>query len=93
MDQNFVLFCFANFFLGVGMSFTHQYRFAAAESVEKNKIPKAISIILLGGMVSAFMGPGIANYAKDIVGEHLYVGSYLALGLSLIHISEPTRPY
>ena len=30
MDQNFILFCFANFFLGVGMAFTHQYRFAAA---------------------------------------------------------------
>ena len=83
-DQNFFLFCFANFFLGVGMSFTHQYRFAAAESVEKNKIPKAISIILLGGIVSAFMGPGIANYAKDIVSEHLYVGSYLALGILTI---------
>ena len=84
MDQNFILFCFANFFLGVGMAFTHQYRFAAAESVEKNKIPKAISIILLGGIVSAFMWPGIANYAKDIVGEHLYVGSYLALGILTI---------
>ena len=81
MEQNFFLFCFANFFLGVGMSFTHQYRFAAAESVEKNKIPKAISIILLGGIVSAFIGPGIANYSKDIVSEHLYVGSYLSLGI------------
>ena len=55
-----------------------------AESVEKNKIPKAISIILLGGIVSAFMGPGIANYAKDIVSEHLYVGSYLSLSILTI---------
>ena len=84
MDQNFFLFCFANFFLGVGMSFTHQYRFAAAESVEKDKIPKAISIILLGGIASAFLGPGIANYAKDIISEHLYVGSYLSLGVLTI---------
>ena len=84
MDQNFILFCFANFFLGVGMAFTHQYRFAAAESVEKNKVPKAISIILLGGIVSAFLGPGIANYAKDIVSEHLYVGSYLSLAILTI---------
>ena len=79
MDQNFILFCFANFFLGVGMAFTHQYRFAAAESVEKDKVPKAISIILLGGIVSAFIGPGLANYAKNMVSEHLYVGSYLSL--------------
>jgi len=81
MDQNFILFCFANFFIGVGMAFTHQYRFAAAESVEKNKVPKAISIILLGGIISAFIGPSLANYAKDIVTDHLYVGSYLSLAV------------
>ena len=84
MDQNFILFCLANFFLGNGMAFTHQYRFAAAESVEKNKIPRAISIILLGGIVSAFLGPSTANYAKDIVSEHLYVGSYLSLSILTI---------
>ncbi len=84
MDQNFILFCFANFFIGVGMAFTHQYRFAAAESVEKNKVPKAISIILLGGIVSAFLGPSMANYGKDIVTDQLYVGSYLALAILTI---------
>ena len=36
-DQNFILFCIANLILGAGMAFTHQYRFAAAESVEKDK--------------------------------------------------------
>ena len=80
-NQNFSLFCLVNFFLGVGMAFTHQYRFAAAESVDKDKVPKAISIILLGGIVSAFIGPGLANYAKDIVNNHLYVGSYLSLAV------------
>ena len=79
--QNFSLFCFVNFFLGVGMAFTHQYRFAAAESVDKDKVPKAISIILLGGIVSAVIGPGLANYEKDIVSNHLYVGSYLSLAV------------
>ena len=79
--QNFNLFCFANFFIGVGMAFTHQYRFAAAESVDKDKVPRAISIILLGGIASAIIGPGVANYAKDIVTTHMYVGSYLSLGV------------
>ena len=81
IDKNFFMFCFVNFFLGVGMAFTHQYRFAAAESVEKDKAPKAISIILLGGIVSAGIGPGFANYAKNIVSDHLYAGSYLALAV------------
>ncbi len=84
MDQNFTLFCFANFFIGVGMAFTHQYRFAAAESVEKSKVPKAISIILLGGIISALLGPSMANYGKDIVTDQLYVGSYLSLAILTI---------
>ncbi len=79
MEQNFILFCFSNFLIGFGMAFTHQYRFAAAESVEKSKVPKAISIILLGGIASALIGPNIANYTKDIISEYLYVGSYVAL--------------
>ena len=64
--QSFSIYCVANFFLGMGMAFTHQYRFAAAESVSKDKVPRAISIILLGGIVSAFIGPSIANFSKDL---------------------------
>ena len=60
-EQNFTLFCFANLFIGIGMAFTHQYRFAAAESVHKDMAPRAISIILFGGIISAFLGPSLAN--------------------------------
>ena len=87
MEQIFFLFCLSNFLIGFGMAFTHQYRFAAAESVKKSVAPKAISIILLGGIVSAFIGPNLANYTKGIVSEYLYVGSYLSLSiLTLIPI-------
>tara|TARA_B100001123_G_scaffold133470_1_gene154670 strand:- start:69 stop:1238 length:1170 start_codon:yes stop_codon:yes gene_type:complete len=79
MIENFVIFCFACFILGTGMAFIHQYRFAAAESVEKEMAPKAISILLLAGIVSAFIGISLANYTKDFVTNHLYVGSYLML--------------
>ena len=37
----FFIYVLQIFFLGVGMAFTHQYRFAAAESVEKNKATKS----------------------------------------------------
>jgi len=80
-DQNFILFCIANFILGTGMAFTHQYRFAAAESVEKDKAPKAISIIMLAGIVSAFLGISSANYTKDLFSNFQYVGSYLMLAI------------
>ena len=77
--QNFILFSVACFILGSGMAFIHQYRFAAAESVEKDKAPKAISILMLAGIVSAFIGISLANYSKDLISSHVYVGSYLML--------------
>ena len=83
--QSFYLYCFVNFFLGVGMAFTHQYRFAAAESVDKDRVPRAISIILLGGIISALIGPSVANFSKDMFSSHMYVGSYLSLaGLTFL---------
>jgi MFS family permease len=80
-DKNFYLFCLACFFIGNGMSFTHQYRFAAVESVEKFFIPKALSIIMLASIFSALLGPNIANFNKDLINGHLFVGSYLSLAV------------
>ena len=79
--ESFFIFCFAKFILGATMAFTHQYRFAAAESVEKEKAPKAISSLLLAGIVAAFIGIGLANYTKNFVSDYLYVGSYLTLAV------------
>jgi len=80
-DKNFYLFCIACFFIGNGMAFTHQYRFAAAESVKKSFIPKALSIIMLASIFSALLGPNIANFNKDLISGHLFVGSYLSLAV------------
>ena len=79
--ESFFIFCFAKFILGATMAFTHQYRFAAAESVEKEKAPKAISSLLLAGIVAAFLGIGLSNYTKNFVSDYLYVGSYLTLAV------------
>ena len=78
-NNNFIIFSLSCFFLGTGMAFIHQYRFAAAESVEKDKAPKAVSMLLLAGIVSAFIGISLANYTKDLISGYVYVGSYLAL--------------
>ena len=77
--ESFILFNLANFLLGAGIAFSHQYRFAAVETVDKEMAPKAISIILLAGIGSAFIGPNVANITKEILAEYLYAGSYIAL--------------
>ena len=81
MIESFFIFCVAKFILGGTMAFTHQYRFAAAESVEKEKAPKAISSLLLAGIVAAFLGISLSNYTKNFVSDYLYVGSYLTLAI------------
>ena len=77
--ENFILFCFSCFVIGTGIAFTHQYRFAAAETVEKNDSSRAISILLLATILSALIGPNIANFTKNIISDHLYTGSYISL--------------
>ncbi len=96
--ESFFIFNLGCFLIGGGIAFSHQYRFAAVEVVEKDYAPKAISIILLAGIGSAFIGPNIANIFKDIINNHLYAGSYLALSvlaisstIFLLFYKEPIR--
>jgi len=79
--ESFLLFNLGCFLLGAGVAFSHQYRFAAVETVNKDMAPKAISIILLAGIGSAFIGPNLANISKEIISDHLYAGSYVALAI------------
>ena len=83
-SENFILFCISCFVIGTGIAFTHQYRFAAAETVEKNDSSRAISILLLATILSALIGPNVANFTKNIISEHLYTGSYISLAVLLI---------
>jgi len=79
--ESFYLYCFANFFIGFAMAFTHQYRFAAAEVVEKHMIPRAISILLLSSIVGAIFGVNMVNLTKNLINNHLYIGTYILLSL------------
>ena len=81
ISESFILFNLGCFFIGAGVAFSHQYRFAAVETVKKEMAPKAISIILLAGIGSAFIGPNLANLTKDSITGYLYSGSYVALAV------------
>ena len=84
ITENFILFCIACFIIGTGIAFTHQYRFAAAETVEKQDSSRAISILLLAGILSAIIGPNVANFSKDLIVDHLYSGTYVSLSILTI---------
>lgn len=80
---SFFLFCLSIGFIGVALAFAQQYRFAAVESVPAEDASRAISFMLLGGVVAAILGPWMANAGKDWTGIS-YQGSFLALSLMAI---------
>ena len=60
----FSVFCLAGFLMGWSAAAGHQYRFAALELVSAELAPKATSLLLLGGILSAFVGPELAVYGQ-----------------------------
>lgn len=82
--KSFIVICIALMFVGGNLAFVGQFRFAAAESVKKENAGKAISYILLGGVVAAYFGPEIGKRSRDLIETAPYVGSFLSLGV--LHI-------
>ena len=63
--KSFVLFCVSSFGFGVTTATMNQFRFAAIESVDSTQTPTAAAIVLLGGLISAYLGTEVATLGKD----------------------------
>jgi predicted MFS family arabinose efflux permease len=61
----------------------NQFRFAAIESVDKNLSATATSAVLIGGLVSAFLGPEIAIFGKNLFAT-AFVGSFVLLSICFL---------
>ena len=60
-----------------------QFRFAAIESVEPEKRPSATAVVLLGGLISAFLGTEVATLGKNYF-ETDFVGSFVLLAFLFV---------
>jgi MFS family permease len=74
----FWLYCLGTFCMGWAGAAGHQYRFAALELVPAAEAPQATSVLLLGGILGAFIGPELAVAGRDLLATS-YAGSYLLL--------------
>jgi len=74
--DNFVMFCIGSALFGVASGFGQFYRFAAAEIVDESYKSRAISWVLLGGLVAAFIGPNIASFSRDMIEAAVFSASY-----------------
>ena len=96
---SFVLFAVGSATLGIHNAFWQYYRFAAADMADADFRPKAISYVMAGGLVAAFLGPEIAKLSRDLIAPAAFAGSYAALAgmcvvniglLRLVRIPTPT---
>ena len=75
--SNFYLFCLSIFCLGILSGFGQLYRFAAADVATNEFKTKAVSLVMVGGIIAGFIGPTVASKAKDLIPNAEFAGSYL----------------
>ena len=86
---SFWLFCIGAFTAGLYGAYVQSYRFAAADGAEGDLKAKAISWVMVGGLVAAVVGPQLVIWTRDAVPGTPYVGSFLsqaALALLVIPV-------
>ncbi len=82
-EESFFLFCVSSFLLGNYIAVLQQYRFAVAESVPKSEVPKCLSVLMLAGIIAAFLGPEVGRRFSQVANLPDYVGSFLGLAVLL----------
>lgn len=79
--KSFFLFSASLLFIGGCVAFVMQYRFAAAESVEPRYVGKAVSFVLIGGVLAGYLGPEIGRLARNWLDYGAYSGSFVVLAI------------
>ena len=64
---------------GINMAFTQQYRFAAIESVPASYAARAVSLVLMGAVGGAMLGPFILKHSLTWSISVPYAGTMLSL--------------
>jgi MFS family permease len=75
---NFWLLCFGTFVLGAYGAFGGFYRFAAADAAEPAFRPRAISLVVAGGLVGGLIGPALSTHTRALT-QPEFLASYASL--------------
>jgi MFS family permease len=82
--QSFVLFTVSAGLFGINMAFTQQYRYAAAESVHARYTARAISLVLVGAIGGALLGPELVTRGQNWYGDVQYAGTLIAVAVLFV---------
>lgn len=87
-------------FMGAFNAFNQYLRFAAAEASNAAFRPKAIALVIGGGIIAAFVGGAIANGTTELMPPYTFAGTYvvlavfpilLAITVQFVRMPEPPR--
>lgn len=77
VQASFVLFCIAMLFGGAYAAVVLTFRFAAAECVPAADKPRALSLVLAGGVFAGVLGPQLVTVTMNQWPPHAYAATYL----------------
>lgn len=99
---NFLLYTLGALPAGLGFGISQHYRFAAAEVATPAYRPRAVSLVMAGGILSAIFGPELVKHSREALMPFMFLGTYLALAclpvicLGLLSLTKlppaPPRP-
>lgn len=76
--SSFVIFCLGTCLAGFYSSYVQSYRFAAVDDVSGEQAQKAISRVMIGGLVAAIIGPQLVIWTRDSIPGVAFAGSFLS---------------
>lgn len=75
---SFAYFCLGTFTAGFYAAYVQSYRFAAADAVSGATKAKAISLVMVGGLAAAVIGPQLVIWTRDAFPAMPFAGSFLS---------------
>ncbi|MGX5733151.1 MFS transporter [Bosea thiooxidans] len=92
----FWLFCLGTFICGLYGAFVQSYRFAAADTASESFKPRAISWVMVGGLLAGVIGPQSVYWTRDLTPAAPFAASFLAQGglalLAILIVSQLRAP-
>jgi MFS family permease len=75
-QSNFITFCIGTALAGFYAACVQSYRFAATDLVPGDEQAKAISRVMIGGLIAAIIGPQVVIWTRDAMPATPFAGSF-----------------
>jgi MFS family permease len=75
---SFWLFCLGTFFGGAYAAVVLSFRFAAADCVEPEQRPRALSTVMVGGVAAGIVGPQLVTATMHLWPPHMFAPTFVA---------------